>query len=134
MLDSESAWLTATREAWRRRAIERLDWTKPSAMALGTFAAPGTRRPRQPTPREVEVAQLVALGKSNREIVECLTVASGTAQRHARTSCRRWTSPATRRSQAGVPATRCWYSSAACGVVLLANMGAGPLGLGPGRA
>jgi DNA-binding CsgD family transcriptional regulator len=55
-------------------------------LALGTSSRAAAAPARPPTgrltPREREVARLIALGKSNREIAECLTVAGGTAQRH----------------------------------------------------
>jgi class 3 adenylate cyclase/DNA-binding CsgD family transcriptional regulator len=72
--------LTGGRDGWRLFRV--VQGTEPEKAARGLGDAGAERRAGPLSPREQEVAMLIALGLSNRQIAEELVIAEPTAERH----------------------------------------------------
>jgi class 3 adenylate cyclase len=72
--------LTGDRDGWH--VFRVVQGTEPAMVARGVGDAGAERRAGPLSPREQEVAMLVALGFSNRQIAEELVIAEPTAERH----------------------------------------------------
>jgi DNA-binding NarL/FixJ family response regulator len=70
-------WLTAARGEWRNHRSSR-----PTGITRLTALAPHTQPAEQLTPRQREVALLIARGLTNRQIAERLIIAPRTADNH----------------------------------------------------
>jgi ATP/maltotriose-dependent transcriptional regulator MalT len=87
-----------------RRSARRARLTQdegPSAAVVGTVVAPGET---ELTAREREVLELVAAGRSNRQIAETLYIAEKTASVHVSISCASWGVQPRRGRRRGLPA------------------------------
>jgi len=73
---------TAHRAAWSEGAAMTLDETIDCALRRVSESANGPVRPGGLTPRELEVAELVACGLTNRQIAASLVISRRTADRH----------------------------------------------------